>query len=76
MINFDYDLWKDVCENVKDYAKIYGKFYIQLYPFTFETFYNYISSDLFYNKFIKNGGIFEMHNLNFLKIMLLKLMVQ
>lgn len=65
MINFDYDLWKDVCENVKDYAKIYGKFYIQLYPFTFETFYNYISSDLFYNKFIKNGGIFEMHNFEF-----------
>lgn len=65
MINFDYDLWKDVCAKVKDYAKTYGKFYIQLYPFTFESFYDHINSDFFYNKFIKNGGIFEIHNFEF-----------
>ena len=65
MINFDYELWKDVCSNIKGYAKIYGKFYIQLYPFTFETFYDHISSAFFYNNFIKNGGIFEINNFEF-----------
>ena len=65
MINFDYELWKDVCSNIKDYAKVYGKFYIQLYPFTFSTFYDHISLDFFYNNFIKNGGIFEINNFEF-----------
>ena len=33
MINITYDIWKKACNLVKDYAKKYGKFYFQLYPF-------------------------------------------
>ena len=67
MIGIDYDLWKKVCLNIKNYAKIYGKFYIQLYPFTFDDFYDYMSSEIFYNNFIKSGAIFEINNFEFPK---------
>lgn len=65
-----------MCVNAKDYAKVYGNFYIQLYSFAFETFYNYKSLDLFYNKFIKTDGHLKCIILNFLKIMQLKLIIQ
>ena len=33
MIDFGYEIWKETCEEVLEYAKTHGKYYIQLYPF-------------------------------------------
>ena len=65
MLNFDYDFWKEVCINIEKYADIYGKCYLQLYPFTFSYSLHSISEKKFYDSIIKNGAIFELNNFNF-----------
>ena len=65
MINFDYDLWEKVCLDIKEYANNYGKYYLQLYPFSFDDYIDHISIEFFYDNFIKNGGIFELNNFEF-----------
>lgn len=56
MINIKYETWKKSCEFVREYAKKYGKFYIQLYPLncSLERF----ATSEFYDSYIKNGLIF------------------
>lgn len=65
MINFDYDLWKKVCLDIKEYANNYGKYYLQLYPLSFDDYVDHISIESFYNNYINNGGIFELNNFEF-----------
>ena len=65
MINFNYKLWKNICLKIKEYANNYGKYYLQLYPFSFDNYVYYISSEYFYDNFIKSGSIFELNNFEF-----------
>lgn len=65
MIDFGYDIWFNVCKNVLTYASVYGKYYVQLYPFVKKEFFDFVSTEKFYNTFIKSGAIFEKSNLIF-----------
>ena len=67
MINITYDIWKEACNLVKDYAKKYGKFYFQLYPFYKFNNLNNIESTSFFDLYVSNGAIFANYE-NFNKI--------
>ena len=43
MINITYDIWLEACELIKEYSKVYGKFYLQAYPFYKFNNFNQIS---------------------------------
>ena len=62
MINITYDIWKETCELIQKYAKNYGKFYLQLYPFyNFNNLSN-LSSKSFFDSYVNNGAIFANYN--------------
>ena len=67
MINISYDTWNEACIFIKDYSKKYGKFYMQLYPFYKFNNLSNISSEAFFDSYVKNGAIFAKYD-NFDKI--------
>lgn len=62
MINITYDIWKETCDLIQKYAKNYGKFYLQLYPFYKFNNLNKISSKIFFDSYINNSAIFANYN--------------
>lgn len=67
MINITYNIWNEACNLIKNYAKKYGNFYLQLYPFYNFNNLNNISSKKFYDLYVNSGAIFANYN-NFDKI--------
>lgn len=64
MIDFGYSVWKESCEEVFNYAKTHGKYYIQLYPFLIISNFDEIKSEEYYNLYVKTGAILiEKNNL-------------
>ena len=56
MINISFDTWYKACAMVREYARKYGKFYIQLYPLNCSL--DYFITKEFYEIYIKTGLIF------------------
>ena len=56
MINISFKTWLKSCLLVRNYAKIYGKYYTQLYPLNC-SLDNFMERD-FFDKYIKSGLIF------------------
>ncbi len=67
MIDITYNIWNEACALIKNYAKKYGKFYLQLYPFYNFNNLNNVSSKNFFDSYVSNGAIFANYS-NFDKI--------
>ena len=57
MINITYNIWNEACNLVQSYAKKYGKFYLQLYPFYNFNNLEIISSKNFFDLYVNSGAM-------------------
>ena len=65
MIDFGYDIWINVINEIKSISKTHGQYFMQLFPFYCCNDLTEISSEDYYDKYIKTG-CFLLNDVNYI----------